>query len=181
MREVLYNQRMKMRLIFALALMPYALWLMIDYQYHFIDGANLLIHEAGHVLFGLPGNRFLMVAGGTLLQLALPLIFAGHLVFQRDRFGASLCLFWFAESLMYSAVYLGDAKVGKLPLFGVGKVQHDWLYLLKTTGLLNYCTEIAFMLHVVASVLLCLALYFAVQASAGSVAERREAPDFSGG
>lgn len=170
---------MKMRLIISLALVPYALWLMIDYQYHFIDGANLLIHEAGHVLFGLPGNRFLMVAGGTLLQLALPLIFAGHLVFQRDRFGASLCLFWFAESLMYSAVYLGDAKAGKLPLFGVGKVQHDWLYLLKTVGLLDSCTEIAFMLHIVASGLLCLALYFAVQASAGSTPASEEVTVFS--
>ena len=101
---------MKIRLIFSLALVPYALWLMIDYQYHFIDGANLLIHEAGHVLFGLPGNRFLMVAGGTLLQLLVPLMFAVHLFLQYDRFGASLCLFWFAESLMYTAVYLEMPK-----------------------------------------------------------------------
>jgi len=171
---------MKIRLIIALALVPYALWLMIDYQYHFIDGANLLIHEGGHVLFGLTGNRFLMVAGGTLLQLMVPLMFACHLFFQRDRFGASLCLFWFAESLMYSAVYLGDAKAGKLPLFGVGKVQHDWFYLLKTIGLLDYCTEIAFMLHVFASMLLCLALYSAVQASAGAAPPNEEAPGFSG-
>ena len=170
---------MKIRLIFAQALIPYALWLIIDYQYHFIDGANLLIHEAGHVLFGLPGNRFLMVAGGTLLQLLVPLMFAGHLYVQRDRFGASLCLFWFAESLMYTAVYLGDAKAGKLPLFGVGKVQHDWLYLLKTVGLLDYCTEIASLLHIFASALLCLAIYLAVRASAGSASPGEEIPGFS--
>ncbi|HSS47215.1 MAG TPA: hypothetical protein VLL03_07370, partial [Burkholderiales bacterium] len=35
-------------------------------------GLNLGIHEAGHLLFRFFGFEFLMVAGGTLLQLAAP-------------------------------------------------------------------------------------------------------------
>ena len=39
----------------------------------FIRGVLLVFHEAGHVIFGLCGNEFLRVAGGTLGQLLMPL------------------------------------------------------------------------------------------------------------
>ncbi|MDD2998235.1 MAG: hypothetical protein EOM80_05430 [Erysipelotrichia bacterium] len=154
---------MNIRFIFVVALVPYALSLMLDYQYHFIDGANLLIHEAGHLLFNFFGNKFLMVAGGTILQLALPMIFAAHLLLNKDRFGAGLCFFWGGESLMYTAVYLGDARAQRLPLWGGGS--HDWAYMLGKIGLINYCQEIASFLHFVAVIILFAGLYFAGKSS----------------
>jgi hypothetical protein len=41
-----------------------------------------------------------------------------------DLFGAGLCPFWPGESLIYSAVYIGDAMAQKLPVWGGGL--HDW-------------------------------------------------------
>ena len=150
---------MNFKQIAVVALLPYTIWLIIDYQYHFIDGANLLIHEAGHLLFNFLGNTLLTVAGGTILQLALPLIFAAHLQLNRDRFGAGLCVFWFAESLMYTAVYLGDAQARKLHLWAGGS--HDWAFMTGRDGLITSCREIAAALHVVAAVILLCGLFIA--------------------
>ncbi len=154
---------MNFKLIFSLALLPYALWLVIDYQYHFIDGANLLIHEAGHLLFNFFGNRFLMVAGGTIFQLAVPVMFAVHLYQSRDRFGAGLCIFWTGESMIYSAVYVGDALAHKLPLWGGG--EHDWTYLLGRVGLLARCREVAMIEHVAGVIVLFAGLFIAFRSA----------------
>lgn len=154
---------MNLKLIFSLALLPYALWLMIDYQYHFIDGANLLIHEAGHFLFNFFGNHFLMIAGGTIFQLAVPVMFAVHLYLDRDRYGSGLCIFWTGESLIYCAVYVGDALAHKLPLWGGGK--HDWSYMLEKVGLLAWCREISMFVHIVGVIVLLAGLFIALRAA----------------
>jgi hypothetical protein len=60
------------RRIIVLALGACVAWLSFGYRYHFLDGVNLLIHEAGHVVFGSVGQT-VAVAGGTILQLAFPL------------------------------------------------------------------------------------------------------------
>ncbi|HNX74470.1 MAG TPA: hypothetical protein PLM07_02385 [Candidatus Rifleibacterium sp.] len=158
-----YTLAMNFKLIAVIALLPYTIWLMIDYQYHFIDGANLLIHEAGHLLFNFIGNHDLTVAGGTILQLFVPLMFAFHLWSGSDRFGAGLCLFWSGESLMYTAVYLGDAQARKLPLWGGGS--HDWAYLLAQLGMVKNCQEIALALHLLATVILWAGLFIAFRSA----------------
>ncbi len=168
---------MNFKQIAVVALLPYAIWLIIDYQYHFIDGANLLIHEAGHLLFNFIGNTFLTVAGGTILQLALPLIFAAHLQMNRDNFGAGLCIFWFAESLMYTAVYLGDAQARKLPLWAGGS--HDWAFMLGRAGLVKSCQEIATALHVIATIILCFGLFIAFRGAIRSEVDNMP-PQFPG-
>lgn len=154
---------MNTRLVVTFALIPYALWLIIDYQYHFIDGVNLLIHEGGHFLFNFLGNKFLMIAGGTIFQLAVPVMFAIHLYMNGDLFGAGLCTFWTGESLIYSAVYIGDAMAQKLPLWGGGL--HDWDYMLRQTGLLLYCREIALMVHIMGVALLLAGLFIAFRSA----------------
>lgn len=40
-----------MRWLIFIALLPYSIWLIFAYEYHFIDGVNLAFHEAGHLLF----------------------------------------------------------------------------------------------------------------------------------
>src|SRR5262245_23264935 len=96
------------RRILAVALVPYALWLVFAYEYHFLDGVNLAFHEAGH-LFLSPFGMVVHVLGGTLLQLAMPLVCAVHFLRQGQRFEPLVCGVWFGESLMYTALYMGDA------------------------------------------------------------------------
>ncbi len=125
-------------------LIPYVAWLAFAYDYHFIDGVNLLFHEAGHLFFGLLG-RTLHFLGGTLGQLFFPVACAIHFLQARRFFEAWIMGLWLAESLMNTARYLGDAQAQSLPLVG-GHI-HDWNWLLSQWGLLRSCESIAALLH----------------------------------
>jgi hypothetical protein len=135
-------------LIVVAVLALYVTWLAFGYRYHFLDGVNLLIHEAGHVLFA-PLGQTLAVAGGTILQLLFPLAFVVHFWRRGQRFGAAVCGVWASESLMYTARYLGDARAQELPLIG-GHI-HDWNYLLGEAGLLARAESLGTALHILAS------------------------------
>ncbi|MGH7165699.1 MAG: zinc ribbon domain-containing protein [Nitrospiraceae bacterium] len=109
----------------------------------FMHSINLPFHEAGHLLFA-PFGRFLQALGGTLGQLLMPLICAGaFLLKNRDPFGASVGLWWTAESFMDIAPYINDARALDLILLGgvTGKDvedYHDWENILRTLGWLQY-------------------------------------------
>ena len=110
-----------------------------------IDLVFVPIHEGGHLLFRFCGE-FLGVAGGTLLQLSVPLMLATYFVFQRHVQGAAFCLFFFFEQLLPVATYMADARAQELPLLTVGDadyVIHDWNYLFGKVGLLPHDTQIA--------------------------------------
>lgn len=104
------------------------------------SGINLAIHEAGHVVFGFFGIDFLMVAGGTILQLAAPLIAAWMFYRQRDYFGIAIAFCWLATNFFDVAAYAADARAGELQLvsLGGGDPEHDWFIMLAETDLLNY-------------------------------------------
>ena len=112
-----------------------------------LDSANLAFHEAGHPLFGLISSR-LMVYGGTLMQLLLPLAAAWQLHRQHQVGGSHLCLIWFAENLLNVARYMADARRQELPLVGGG--DHDWTFILGSWGLLSADTTLAAWLRVLA-------------------------------
>jgi hypothetical protein len=107
----------------------------------FLHLVNLPFHEAGHVLLS-PFGRFLTVLGGSLFQVAVPLLCAGvFLVKNRDPFAASVATWWAGQSLLDLAPYVADARALALPLLGGrtgAEVEgHDWEYLLTTLGLLQ--------------------------------------------
>ena len=107
----------------------------------FLHLVNLPFHEAGHVFFS-PFGRFLTVLGGSVFQVAVPLLCAGvFLVKNRDPFAASVATWWAGESLLDLAPYVADARALALPLLGGrtgAEVEgHDWEYLLTTLGLLG--------------------------------------------
>jgi hypothetical protein len=135
--------------VLSLAMLPYAIWLVLAYRYHFLDGVNLAFHEAGH-LFLTPFGMTLHVLGGTLAQLLVPLLCAGHFLRAGKRFEPWVCLFWAGESLMYTAVYMADAVDMMLPLVGGGEI-HDWNWLLRRWGLLPHCRLLAGATHALAS------------------------------
>lgn len=117
----------------------------------FLHLINLPFHEAGHLIFS-PFGRFMMILGGSLGQVLMPMICLGtFLIKTRDPFGASVALWWTAESLMDVAPYINDARDMELILLGgvTGKETdgHDWNNLLLMTGLLNWDHRLAHLVY----------------------------------
>ena len=110
-----------------------------------MDGVFVPIHEGGHLLFRFFGE-FLSVAGGTFLQLFVPLALAAYFLIQRQAQGVGFCLFFFFEQFLPIATYMADARAQDLPLLTIGDgddVIHDWNYLFGKLGLLQHDTQIA--------------------------------------
>jgi hypothetical protein len=121
----------------------YFFWCAYDpYQWHLIDGVNLVIHEAGHLVFS-PFGEFMMIAGGSLFQVIMPALFAGYFLYQRKYYSAALVLFWVGESTLNVSVYAGDSVALQLPLLGGQDSVHDWNYLLSSLNLLSATATIA--------------------------------------
>ena len=160
---------MSQRAVVLLPLVPYVLWLVFAYEYHFIDGVNLLFHEAGHIFFAFFGETMGFL-GGTIGQLVFPVACMVHFIRNEAIFEAYLMGLWGCESLMYAAEYIGDAEAQVLPLVG-GHI-HDWNWLLSRWGILQHCEAIASGLHVIASLgaVACLGL-----AAAQLLAQREDA------
>jgi hypothetical protein len=111
-----------------------------------IDLVFVPIHEGGHLLFSYFGHA-LMIAGGTFLQLFVPLALAAYFCFERQIAGTAFCLFCFFEQLLPIATYMADARAQQLPLLTVGDpefVEHDWFAMFRALGVLEHDTQIAF-------------------------------------
>lgn len=101
-----------------------------------IDFVNLAFHEGGHLVFGALGlgNRFIMVCGGTAMQLLIPGACAVQFWRRGERASASACLLWFGQNFLGIGKYAADARAQQLDLVAGGV--HDWTYLLEILGLL---------------------------------------------
>ena len=143
----------------------YAAWLVFFYRYHWVDGINLLIHEAGHLVFSLFGET-LGVLAGPALQLAVPFYITFRLWRRGEAVPAAVSALWSAESLMYTAEYMGDANRLALPL--IGGHPHDWRLLLDRAGALESAEEIGFALHVLASAAALGAVWWTIRHESGS-------------
>jgi len=103
------------------------------------------VHEGGHLLFRWFG-MFISVAGGTFLQLAVPLMLATYFAFVRQPQGVAFCMFFHFQQYLPTATYMADARAQVLPLITVGDsdyVIHDWNYLFDKLGVLRHDTQIA--------------------------------------
>ena len=110
-------------------------------------GIDLAIHEAGHLIFT-PFGGFMRVLGGSLLQILVPALFAAEFLRRKNPFGAAFGLWWFAQSLLDTAVYMNDARAGVLPLLGgvTGRQApgyHDFANLFGRLGWLEYDQALA--------------------------------------
>src|ERR1051325_3741536 len=90
----------KVKIVVALLAGAYFLWAAAHPdEWRMIDGVNLVIHEAGHLFFR-PFGEFLMIAGGSLFQVIVPVVFAVYFFFNRKYFSCALLFLWVGESLL---------------------------------------------------------------------------------
>ncbi len=122
-----------------------------------LSDIDLAIHEFGHMLFMPFGIQFfgstMMILGGSLTQVAFPLVFFGYFMRKqddgrrRDLFAAMVCLWWSGINLLSVAMYCADSRAGQLMLLDGSTGQesdgHDWNNLLTRWGLLQHDTAIA--------------------------------------
>lgn len=127
----------------------YVVFLIYAFSKHgaflFIDLANLVVHEGGHLLFGWFGPT-LGLWGGTILQWLVPLLLAAYFCSQRQAAAFALCSFFFFENWLYTATYMADARAMLLPLVTAGDsdyIEHDWHTIFSSLGVLQYDTKIA--------------------------------------
>src|ERR1700674_5581996 len=102
------------------------------------------IHEGGHLLFRMFGE-WVMVAGGTLLQLFVPFALAAYFAFRRQLPGTAFCAFFFFEQLLPVGTYMADSRSQSLTYVTVGDpelAEHDWNYLFSHAGVLDHDTQI---------------------------------------
>jgi hypothetical protein len=141
-----------------------------------LSDIDLAIHEFGHMLFMPFGIQFLgntmMILGGSLTQVAFPLVFAGYFMRKqddgrrRDLFAAMVCLWWSGINLLSVAIYCADSRAGQLMLLDGSTGQesdgHDWNNLLTRWGLLQHDIGIARGMRAVAFVVCVASIIVAV-------------------
>jgi hypothetical protein len=116
---------------------------------HLVDLVFLPIHEGGHLLFRFFGE-WIMVAGGTILQLFVPFALAVYFAFRRQVPGTAFCSFFFFEQFLPVATYMADARCQCLEYVTVGdpdQAVHDWFYLFSSVGVVNHDIQIAAVLR----------------------------------
>jgi hypothetical protein len=133
---------------FAALNQPYGVW-----GPHWLHNALLVFHEAGHIVF-IPFGRFMTVAGGSLMQLIVPLACAGAFLFKPkpEPFGAAVGVWWLGTSFVDLSPYIGDARSLKLMMIGGFLAEdvpdaHDWRNILYALDLLRHDRAIATAAH----------------------------------
>lgn len=119
-------------------LLAYSLFLLHAFRdtsgFLFPDYVNLMIHEAGHLFFSW-GGQTLMLLGGTLGELLVPLLCGLFFFFHGQTLGFAFSSFWFFENFLYIGTYMKDARANALPL--VNSDMGDWTILFGQWGILS--------------------------------------------
>jgi hypothetical protein len=116
-------------------------WVYLERWWSPLAALNTVFHEAGHWIFGLLGVQWIRIAGGTLMQLLLPMACLIHFWQRRSIAGVMFVVFWIGLNLAEISWYAADAKLQALILMSGLSGQegggHDWNYLLGGAGLLD--------------------------------------------
>lgn len=126
-------------------------WIVLDY-------ANLMIHEAGHLLFTFT-TQFLYVLAGSMFQIIFPVIFLIYFYFTKQTFAQIFSIFWIGNNLINVAYYIKDATAMKLPLAFGGTI-HDWNWILFNLGLLHFDQIIGNTVLAIGTVFLLTSIFF---------------------
>lgn len=152
---------MKYKLIAVVLGFIYCLYyIQTKMDWHFIDNADLIFHEAGHVIFMFFGFT-LHIGGGSLMQVLIPLVFAGYFFLRQAYFSTTAMFFWAGVSTVNVSVYAGDAVKMQLPLLTGDEADHDWNQLLNYWGLIHYTDTVAAIILILGIVFIALGLWVA--------------------
>jgi len=125
------------------------------------------IHEGGHLLFRFFGE-WIMVAGGTFLQLFVPFALTVYFFFRRQLPGTAFCGFFLFEQLLPVGIYMADARCQCLTYVTVGDPDaavHDWWYLFSSVGLVDHDIQIGTAVRVIGWIgMITTAGWFAIRA-----------------
>ncbi len=138
------------RVALLLILAWFALRHLSDPAYQGIyGGINLVLHEAGHLVFGWFGSRWLAAAGGTLFHLICVVAVGVAFWRQRDPFAVAVTIWWLGTVFVGAGHYAADARRQLLPLVtvGDGPAGHDWYTMLEPIGLLAWDQQVAGLLR----------------------------------
>lgn len=139
-----------------------------EINYSIMHTINLVFHEAGHLIF-MPLGRFMMVAGGSLMQLIVPAVVLWAFVFRNaNPFGGVVAAWWFGQSMMDLAPYIFDARAQAMLLLGGGTGRdrpgsHDWNNLLRDMGLLDNYRSVAWLVDALAALIMIAALIWGLR------------------
>jgi hypothetical protein len=119
----------------------------------FIHGANLIFHEAGHILF-MPFGRFMTILGGSLNQILIPAIITGYFFFKGQKYSGAITLFWVGENFWDVSIYASDGRDAALPLLGgASEDSHDWLNLLSMMGITDHARLVGSLIYAVGTLI----------------------------
>ena len=119
-----------------------------------LDNADLIFHEAGHILLS-PFGEFLTIFGGSLMQIVIPVTCTVYFWLYEQRASSAVALFWTGQSIANVAIYVADARRMELPLIDG---DHDWNYLLERLNLLNRAESLGRFVFIVGVLTILIAL-----------------------
>ena len=122
---------------------PAAFFFPFDCALMLLGLVDLLVHEAGHFLFG-PLGQIISLLGGSLFQFLLPLSLTVYFALRGRVCGAWVLLFWTGENCRSIARYIADAPLRQMPLVGFSPdTIHDWEFLLTRWHLLQSASALS--------------------------------------
>ena len=131
--------------------------------YFVMDNLSLIIHEAGHTIFGIFGWRFLTILGGTLLECLIPFLIVIFGWKNKKLITTQIGLYWLGFTCLDAAAYASDAFYRQLPLIGnLPKSAHDYFNLLSELNLLRHYKTVAWILFSLGCLILLLGIIFPV-------------------
>jgi len=151
----------------------------------FVHRVDLIFHEAGHMIFGIPGWPLLTSFGGTLLQCLTPfLLMLAFWIKNRDAFAAGIFLTWTGQNFVDCAPYINDARLLQLPLItgGTGREVegHDWEFMLNELELIEYDGHIARWVLLIGRVIMALGFLWAAFAVYFQLRQSKDTGDSGG-
>ncbi|MEX0608225.1 MAG: hypothetical protein WD016_06055 [Balneolaceae bacterium] len=126
-----------------------------------VDNFLLIIHEAGHTIFGLFGYRFLAILGGTLMEILLPFLIFVYGWYNRNNFTAQLGLLLTAFAWIESAAYAADALFRRMPLIGnLPKSAHDFYNMFTQLDILGSHMTVAWIFYIIGCLTILLFIFY---------------------
>jgi hypothetical protein len=126
---------------------------------HVLSAFDLGVHEFGHLLTAW-APALLCSLAGSFLQVALPALLGVYFWWRRDHLAVILMVAWAAENLHNVSVYIADAQVMILPLFGDdgSGAGHDWHNILLELNALEATDQLALVVKTGSIILFVVAL-----------------------